>query len=123
MEVGESWLIPAPERQFDDPEEGRWVGARRGPHPRGCFTEPVFLARPLEQFDFSRTYVKATLNPKTDLGAEALWRAAERAKQSSAWTYREIATTHMVPSNRPAETAAILLDVLRPRVGAPLTPS
>jgi pimeloyl-ACP methyl ester carboxylesterase len=112
-EIGEAWLMPSPERQFDDPEEGNWMRARRGSHPKGCLTEAVYLSRPLEQFEFSRTYVKATLNPKTDVGGDAFWRAAEKAKQSSAWTYKEIETTHMVASNRPVETAAILLDVAK----------
>jgi pimeloyl-ACP methyl ester carboxylesterase len=109
VEIGEDWLMSAPVRQFDDEVEGKWIGARRTPHPKGCFTEPVYLAKPLEDFSFSRTYIKATRNPKTDIGADALWRAAKRAKESPAWTYKEIETTHMVASNRPAELAEILV--------------
>ena len=55
----------------------------------------------LEDFSFSRTYIKASKNPSSDLGADVLWQAAERAKASPAWAYHEIATTHMVASNRP----------------------
>ena len=84
---------------------------RRTPHPIGCFTERVRLARPLEDFEFARTYIKATLDPPTDLGAAALVRAAARADASPAWRYREIATTHLVPSNRPDELADLLLDL------------
>jgi len=108
-QLGEQWLVSPAERHFDDPEEGRWVAARRHPHPLGCFTEPVYLSKPLEQFAFDRTYIKATLDPKSDPGADALWRAADRAKNSPAWRYAEIETTHMVASNRPSELAAILL--------------
>jgi pimeloyl-ACP methyl ester carboxylesterase len=108
-QLGEAWLMPPPERQFDDQEEGKWVSARRSPHPVGCFTEPVYLSKPLEEFAFDRTYIKATLNPKTDAGAAAFWRAADRAKSSEAWRYAEIETTHMVASNRPNELATILL--------------
>lgn len=111
--IGEPWVIPPTDRQFDDPEEGRWIGARRGPQPMACFTEPVYLSRPLEQFDFTRTYVKATLNPESDPGGQALWQAATKARQSSAWTYREIETTHMIPSNRPTEIAGLLADLVR----------
>lgn len=111
VEIGEDWLMPAPVRQFDDEAEGRWVGARRTPHPKACFTEPVYLAKPLEEFGFTRTYIKATRNPETDIGAAALWRAAKRAEESPAWTYKEIETTHMVASNRPAELAGILLQL------------
>lgn len=108
-QLGEAWLVPAPDRQFDDPEEGKWVASRRNSHPLGCFTEPVFLSNPLEEFPFDRTYIKATLDPQSDVGADALWRAANRAKNSQAWRYAEIETTHMVSSNRPSELVAILL--------------
>ena len=109
--LGEDWLVPAPERQFDDPAEAAWATARRTPHPIGCFTEPVRLLQPLESFAFTRTYIKATLDPPTDIGADALLRAAERAKSSPAWRSAEIETTHMVPSNRPKQLAALLLDL------------
>ena len=108
-QVGENWLVPSPERKFDDAEEGRWIGERRGPHPMRCFTEQVYLAQPLEEFAFTRTYIKATLNPEADVGAEALWRAARHAQESTAWTYRQIETTHMVASNRPKELATMLV--------------
>lgn len=91
---------------------GAWMVARRTPHPVGCFSAPVRLARPLEELPFSRTYIRATLDPPTDVGAEALTRAAERAKASSAWRYRELATTHIVPSNRPDELTELLLEVV-----------
>lgn len=111
--VNEDWLVPPPQREFDDPDEGAWMTARRTPHPIGCFTEKVRLARPLEEFGFTRTFIKATLDPATDIGAGALVRAAERAKDSPAWRYREVATTHMVPSNRPDELTELLLDLDR----------
>jgi pimeloyl-ACP methyl ester carboxylesterase len=109
--INEDWLVAAPDRTFDDPAEGEWMTARRNPHPAGCFTEPVRLARPLDDFPFSRTYIKATLDPPTDIGADALWRAAKRAKASPAWDYRELATTHMVASNRSDELAEVLLEL------------
>lgn len=104
------WLVPPLEREFDDPEEAAWTLARRRPHPVGCFTEPVRLERPLEDYPFTRTYIKATAElrgPRDD----AFWNAAERAKDSSSWRYREIASNHMVPNNRPRELAAILLEL------------
>ena len=108
-QLGEAWLVPPADRQFDDPEEGKWVSSRRNSQPLGCFTEPVYLSKPLEEFAFDRTYIKATLDPKSDVGADALWRAADRAKNSQAWRYAEIETTHMIASNRPSELATILL--------------
>ena len=110
VQLGEEWLVPSPEREFDDPDEGAWAVARRTPHPAGCFTEPVRLLQPLEDFPFERTYIKATLDPPTDIGASAFLSAGQRAKVSPMWQYFEIETTHMVPHNRPKELAAILLE-------------
>jgi hypothetical protein len=37
--------------------------------------------------------------------------AAARARDSPAWHYHEIATTHLVPQNRPAVLVGLLLDL------------
>ena len=37
--------------------------------------------------------------------------AADRAAASTAWRYREVATNHMVASNRPEELARLLLEL------------
>lgn len=111
IEIGEPWTVPPTEREFDDESEREWMGARRGPHPLGCFTEAVFLEKPLEDFAFSRTYIRASMNPPSDSGIDALLHAANRAKDSSAWVYREIATTHMVANNQPKVLSELLFQV------------
>jgi pimeloyl-ACP methyl ester carboxylesterase len=80
-------------RAVDDLAEAMWATARRTPHPVGCFTEPVRLLQPLERFAFTRTYIKATLDPPTDLGASALVRAGQHAKRSPQWRCLEIEST------------------------------
>lgn len=114
IRLGDDWLVPPPDREFDDPDEAAWSIPRRTPHPIGCFTEPVHVPQPLEELPCTRTFIKATADPPTVLGGAALWAAAERARTSPAWRYREIATTHMVASNRPAELVEILLDLDAP---------
>ncbi len=109
--LGGDWLVPPLPREFDDPAEAAWAGARRTPHPMGCFTEPVRLPRPLEDYPFTRTYIKASAEPRTS-PPTPFWAAADRAKASPAWRYREIATTHMVPSNRPGDLAQLLLELV-----------
>ena len=104
---GDDWLVPAATREFDDPDEAAWATARRTPQPIGCFTEPVRLARPLEEYPFTRTYIKAAAEPRSG----PFWAAADRARTSPAWRYREIATTHMVASNRPGELVNLLLEL------------
>jgi pimeloyl-ACP methyl ester carboxylesterase len=108
--LGREWLVPPQDREFDDPAEAAWSRARRTPHPAGCFTEPVRLTRPLEDYPFTRTYIKATGQPRSGPG-DPFWAAADRAKGSPAWRYREIGTSHMVASNRPGELVSILLEL------------
>jgi hypothetical protein len=36
----------------------------RGARPAGCFAEPVRLVRPLADYPFTRTYIKATGEPR-----------------------------------------------------------
>jgi pimeloyl-ACP methyl ester carboxylesterase len=111
--LGEEWLVNGPVREFDDPVEAAWMAPRRTPHPKGCFTEPLFLAQPLESYPFTRSYIKATAAPPDDAGNAAFWHAARHAQTSPAWRYHEIATNHMVASNRPAELATLLLELVR----------
>jgi pimeloyl-ACP methyl ester carboxylesterase len=114
IELGQDWLLTGPDREYDSPAEAEWMGARRTTHPMGSLTEPVFLSQPLETFPFTRTYIKATQAPESDIGNEAFWRAARHAKESPAWRYYEIATSHMVANNRPKELAQILSDIAQP---------
>jgi hypothetical protein len=85
---------------------GAWGGVHGFRKVRG----PVRLARPLEDYPFTRTYIKATGEPRPDTGGP-FWDAADRAMASPAWRYREIATNHMIPSNRPEELARLLLEL------------
>jgi len=109
LALGQDWLVPPAPREFDDPAEAAFMQPRRIGHPMRCFAEPVRLARPLEDFAFSRTYIRATADAPDAPGTAVFDAAATRAQTSDAWSYHEIATNHMVPSNRPDELAAILL--------------
>ena len=109
-QLNESWVLPPPEREFDSPDEARWIGARRTGQPVGTFTEPVHLSRPLEDYPFSRTYIAATAHPPGDPGLGAIGRCAARFRTSKAWHYAEIPTGHMVASNRPEELTRLLLE-------------
>jgi hypothetical protein len=79
------------------------------PHPVGCFTETVYLSGPLEEFPFTRNYIRATGGePSTQQGGPFA-RAAEHARRSDKWAYHEIAASHMIPVNRPDDLSRILL--------------
>jgi pimeloyl-ACP methyl ester carboxylesterase len=109
LRLGQRWLVPAPARTFDDPVDEAFAARRRGPHPVGCFTEPVRLPRPVEDYPFGRTYIKASAEPP---GESPFWTAARHAQASPAWDYEEIATDHMIPVNRPHELADLLLKLV-----------
>jgi hypothetical protein len=52
----------------------------------------------------------ATGEPRPDDGGP-FWAAADRALASPAWRYREIATNHMIASNRPGDLVRLLLEL------------
>lgn len=106
--LGAAWLVPGPDRHYDDPAEAAWSAPRRSAQPVRTFTEPVRLSRPVERWPFGRTYLRAT---REDVTGGAFTAAAQRARTSAAWRYREIDTTHLVPQNRPDELAALLLEL------------
>lgn len=105
--LGLDWLIPPRPREFEDPAEADFANPRRVPHPVGCFTEPVRLAKPLEGFGFPLTYIKATGEPRPEAG-DGFWDAYDRAQASAAWRTFTVDTNHMIPNNRPGELADIL---------------
>ncbi len=109
--LGSDWSIPPIERTFEDPGETEFAAPRRTPQPARTFTEPVRLIRPLESFGFGLTYVKATRDDRSPSGPDAFWDAADRYRHHAAWRYEEIDSNHMVPQNRPAELAEILLSL------------
>jgi len=116
---GARWLVSLPFREYDDPVAAEWNSARRAPHPERCFSEPARLAKPLESYPFTRTYIKATADlrpvPGGPVGPDGpgspFWRAADHAAASPDWRYREIDTNHMIMSNKPTELAELLLEL------------
>ncbi|MET0147337.1 MAG: alpha/beta fold hydrolase [Ilumatobacteraceae bacterium] len=111
MAIGQPWLLAAAGRSFDDPDEAAFCDVRRTPQPVGSFTERVHLTRPVEDFAFERTYIRATADAPDAPASAVLDAAAERARSSDRWHYREIATNHMVPNNRPVELTTMLLEL------------
>lgn len=108
--LGSDWLVPPMARTFEDRREEDWEGLRRTSHPSGCFSEAVHLGRPLEEYPFTRTYIKATGEARPPEGS-AFWAAADRTSTSPSWSYREIGTNHMIPTNRPEELTELLLEL------------
>jgi pimeloyl-ACP methyl ester carboxylesterase len=102
------WSIPPRPRTFDDPSEAAFAEPRRTPQPVRTFTEPVRLARPLEELGIGLTFVKATQDARVSDHPDPFWVAADRARDHPSWRYHEIDSNHMVPQNRPAELAEIL---------------
>lgn len=107
--IGDPWLVPPADRTFDDPDEAAFAVPRRNPHPIGCFTEPVALARPLAEHPFGLTYIRATAEPRGGAGDAVFGAAASAVAADDRWRYAEIATGHMVMHSAPGELAELLL--------------
>lgn len=103
------WQIPPRPRQLDDETQQAWSDARRSMQPARTFDEPVRLSRPLEEWPFTLTYIKATADPGEDRGSP-FWSAAEHARRSDRWTLHEIETHHLVPFTHAEDLASILLE-------------
>ena len=108
------WQVPPIPRSLPDKAEEAWLNQRRRAHPRGCFTEPVRLSKPLEQHAFSLTYIKATADERENSAERRspFWQAADRVRNDARWRYREIATSHMVQNEKPRELCDLLLEVI-----------
>ena len=61
---GSQWLVNRCTGRSRTTRQVDWFTARRSWHPVGCFTEPVRLRKPLEEYPFTRTYVKALQEPR-----------------------------------------------------------
>jgi pimeloyl-ACP methyl ester carboxylesterase len=109
--LGQEHYLPGLPREFDDPEEAAFQQERALPHPLATVYDAIALHQPVEDFPFGRTYVKATKSDIDELGEKCFREAAERARTSDRWRYREIDTNHMMLANRPEEVTALLLEV------------
>ncbi len=107
LDPGTSWLVPAIPRELDTPEQTQWANERRSLQPIGTFRQPVSLSRPVDDWPFTRTYIKATADP-TEAPESAFWSAAKHAQTSDGWSYHEIETSHLIPITRPTELTSIL---------------
>jgi pimeloyl-ACP methyl ester carboxylesterase len=110
--LGQQWLVPAAPRALDDPSEAAFAEPRRVDHPVGCFIEPIRVPRALEDYPFTRTYIRATADAPDAPGTAAFEAAADHARRSPTWRYHGIATNHMIAQNRPDELVSILLDLV-----------
>lgn len=109
--LGAPWLnepIPRQPSKFDDPVEEAFNAPRRTPQPVRTLTGRVALDRPIDDYGFSRTFIKATGEQRT---TGPVWRTADYAKESPKWRYHEIATNHLIPSNRPDDLVELLLEL------------
>jgi pimeloyl-ACP methyl ester carboxylesterase len=106
------------------PAEGEWrvpphelppdqIAAMPGPRPdqpAATLAEPVRLTVPLEQRDFSRTYIKATADPRREPPRRSpFYDAADRVSKDPRWRYVELDAGHAIPWTHPRALADILL--------------
>ena len=99
---------PLPVDFYDDSEVAAFHAVRRTPQPANTFLDGFVLERALEEYSFSRTFIKGTAGGRTGVGA-SFWDAAEYARSSEDWQYHELDTNHAIPENRPEGLSKILL--------------
>lgn len=108
IELGQTWTLePGPSAEDS---ERRWGDVRRSPHPSLTFYEPVAVPVALEDYGFSRTYIRAISDPRWAPGTPK-WLTAESKKASPKWRYREVDSDHSIPTNKPEELAELLLEL------------
>jgi pimeloyl-ACP methyl ester carboxylesterase len=99
------WRIPPP--NFARAQDAEPV--RRFDQPAGTLAEPVRLTVPLEQRAFTRTYIKATADPRPEPPRRsAFYDAADRVSRDPAWRYIEMNAGHSIPWTHPKELVEIL---------------
>ena len=112
--LGTPWLmdpLPRTPSPYDDPVEEAFNAPRRTPQPIKTFADAVVLDRPLEDYPFTRTFIRATGEAREPTHPSQ--RFSDHARTSPQWRYHEIDSNHIIPSNRPNELVAILLELVR----------
>jgi pimeloyl-ACP methyl ester carboxylesterase len=86
---------------------------KRRPMPIKTLEDKVTLRRPLEDYAFTRTYVKAGGQPgqAAQRGAGAFWQAAEYTRNHPAWRYYELPCGHGVHRELPYAFLGIMLSL------------
>src|SRR5665213_166207 len=101
----------------DDPADGAFTDARQSLQSVATFIEPVHLERPLEEYPFTRTYIKATAEARTN-GTSAFMTAGDYAKASPRGVIRKLLRITSSPRiGRPSSwiSSSTSIDALRDR--------
>lgn len=107
---GDDWAVPPVARTWESDADAAWATARRRPQPVRCMTEPVSLPEPLDAGSWALTYIRATADPSDSPGSRVFQAAADHARTSPRWRYREIANDHLIPQKEPEALTKILLE-------------
>jgi pimeloyl-ACP methyl ester carboxylesterase len=110
--IEDGWKVLAAEQSLENPtvEQLRQVGLRAA-QPIGTLTEPVSLKTPLEDRDFSLTYIKALKPPRDPNRIQAFWAASDRTRNDPRWRYYEMPTGHGTYREMPERFREILYEV------------
>lgn len=105
---GDGWRVPPLPSIVDDPRVRDWAKGRYGFQPIESMRQPIRLANPARK-EIPRTFIYCTDKGPDDLIAPF----AERARNSSNWSYYEIAAFHDPQITHPRQVADIFLMVER----------
>jgi pimeloyl-ACP methyl ester carboxylesterase len=111
----DEWLAPPMgNREWASDAERDWNTARRRPQPAACFSEPVHLAMPLEQRDFTRTFILAGAD-----GDTGFRRIYDEIKDNPKWrTHVFEDARHMIPETHVPQLTEVLLSLVAAKATA-----
>jgi len=114
VQIEDGWKVLFP--NLRPPENARPEDLRyhslRSPQPIETFAEPASLKTPLEDRDFTLTYVKAQEPPRESGRSVGFWAAADRTSADPRWRYYETPTGHSVHREAPERFRDILYEVI-----------
>jgi pimeloyl-ACP methyl ester carboxylesterase len=108
MRIEDGWLLRPP----DLPNLARLPS--RG-HPMGTLTEKLHLSMPLDERQFTRTYVLGAGSPKPPPEQQTgnFWNAAKRVRHDPAWRYVELPLGHDLHREHADVIAGLLSDLVK----------
>jgi pimeloyl-ACP methyl ester carboxylesterase len=93
-----------------DPADAEWLLAKMVPQSLATYIQAIRLGNPAAA-ELSRAFIFCT-EGKGEADVDHTVRTRERVQSDPAWTYREVADTHLAPINDPKVVAETLLSLV-----------
>ncbi len=95
---------------ISDPADAEWLLAKMAPRSLATYIQAIRLDNPAAAA-VPRAFIFCT-EGKGEADVDHTVRTRDRVQSDPAWTYREVADTHLAPINNPGAVAEALLSLL-----------